>query len=83
MLTHAAVSVSELHGDVEKDIVVARRKIEITLRHHLDERYEDHAYLVKVYVDLCVYYSPSLREEESIVASKDALRTREFDASQI
>jgi hypothetical protein len=82
MLTYSAVSVSELHGDAEKDIVVARRKIEITLRHHLDERYEDHAYLVKVFANLCVYHGPSLCEEELIVASKDALRTRSFDASQ-
>jgi hypothetical protein len=45
--TERMVSLSELHGDAEKDIGAARRKIEVTLRHHLDERYEDHAYLVK------------------------------------
>jgi hypothetical protein len=48
ILTDFVVSLNELHKDAERDIVAARRKIEVTLRHHLDERYEEHAYLVKV-----------------------------------
>jgi hypothetical protein len=38
---------SGLHDGAEKDITIARRGIEATLKHHLEERYEDHAYLVK------------------------------------
>jgi hypothetical protein len=54
MTNISAVSLSELHDGAEKDIVTARRGMEATLKHHLEERYEDHAYLVKVQFNVCI-----------------------------
>jgi hypothetical protein len=62
---------SELHDSATKDIAIARRGIEALLKHHLEVRYEDHAYLVKVQFNVCICRIPSLHEEELNVASED------------
>lgn len=35
--------------DAERDLVGACQAIGDSLKHHLDDRYEDHAYVVKVF----------------------------------
>jgi hypothetical protein len=47
-LTRYAVSSARVQADSSQDLESARQMVEASLKHHLDDRYEDHAYLVKV-----------------------------------
>jgi hypothetical protein len=47
-LIHYAVASSDVQAYAAIDIEAARRGIEVALKRHLNDKYEDHAYLVKV-----------------------------------
>jgi hypothetical protein len=62
---------------VVTDVEATRRGIEVSLKRHLHDRYEDHTYLVKVCFDAILPFGLGLRDEECNVAPEDMFRTRE------
>jgi hypothetical protein len=66
------------------EIEAARRGFEFVLKRHLEDRHEDHAYLVKVGNGHTAYVAMDLHKAEHDVAPENLLRTqREYIPSVI
>jgi hypothetical protein len=65
------------------DIEAARRGLDLMLKRRLDDRYEDHAYLVKVRNGRIAYATMSSHKVEHDVAPEDLLRTQYEHACEL
>lgn len=76
MLTYCTALRNAVTINAVTEVEAARRGFELVLKRHLEDRHEDHAYLVKVGNGHIAYVAMDLLKAEHDVAPENLLRTQ-------